>query len=270
MSIRYNKNLNSEIQKTIRSFNYRIDKLSGNTDYKGIKLPERLTATELKARVDNRSDLIKTLNAMKRFSRKGALDIVKTASGDRLRYELNELMIQRSQARANLTRKMHFYEQTKVKIAGVSNVASTLSEADYQNYRNFKKRYEALGADLTKLSGREFEAQVGLIKANSLASDIRQMSKFQANMIKAFTSQNAYAGERGRLDQITAQLGKLSPREFWYRYQTSKDFQKLWELYYVKDKDGDNILHAADDKAFERKLDAVVSNSYSIFEEPLD
>lgn len=269
MSVRYNKDLNSEIQKTIRSFNYRIDKLAGRDKYSGIKLPSRLTATELKARVDNRSDLIKTLNAMKRFSRKGADDIVKTASGDRLRYELNELAIQRSQAKANLTRKMHFYENTKIKVAGVSNIASTLKEADYQNYRNFQKRYEALGEDLTKLSKREFEAQSELIKANSLSNDIRQMSQFQANMIKAFTSQNAYAGERGRLDQITEQLGKLSPREFWYRYQTSKDFQSLWELYYKKDKDGNNILHAADDKSFEKRLDTVVSNSYSIFEEPL-
>lgn len=270
MSIRYTKDFNKEIASIVKSFNYRVGKLQENAKYSGITLPSQVRVSALKAQYDTRSELRKALNAMKRFSRPGALEIVKTEAGDKLQYELAEVNLKRSQARAYLTSKMHFYETAKVKVIGADNVASTLSQTLFRDYRDMQRRYEELGQDITKMSPADYRAQVELIESNMRTQDIRRMAQFQNNMIKAFSSKNRLSGERSRLDQIVEELGNLSPQEFFYRYQTSEDFQKLWEEYYDWNKDaGKHILHQSDDKDFNKALDNVVSNRFTIFQESI-
>ena len=112
--------------------------------------------------------------------------------------------------------------------------------------------------------------QMELINANLRTQDTRRMANFQNNMIRAFSSKNRLSGERSRLDKIVEELGNLSPREFYYRFQTSEDFQRLWEEYYDWSKsDNRYILHQASDKDFEEALDTVVSNSFTIFQEKI-
>lgn len=270
MSIRYNKEFNKEIASIVKSFNYRIGKLQASDKYTGIDLPEKMRVSALKAQYDSRSELRKALNAMKRLSRPGALEIVETAAGDKLQYELSEMNLKRSQARGYLTEKMKFYETAKVKVIGADNVVSTLSQTLYRDYRDMQRRYEELGTDLTKLTPAQYKMQREMIEANLRTQDTRRMANFQNNMIKAFSSKNRLSGERSRLDQIVEELGNLSPREFYYRFQTSEDFQRLWEEYYDWSKsDNRYILHQASDADFESALDTVVSNSFTIFQEPL-
>ena len=271
MSIRYNKEFNKEIASIVKSFNYRVGKLQASDKYQGIKLPEKMRVAALKAQYDSRSELRKALNAMKRFSRPGALEIVSTAAGDKLQYELSEVAMKRSQARAYLTSKMRFYESAKIKVIGADNVASTLSQTLFRDYRDMQRRYKELGEDITKLTPAQYKMQVELINANLRTQDTKRMANFQNNMIKAFSSKNRLSGERTRLDKIVEELGNLSPREFYYRFQTSEDFQRVWEEYYDWSKsDNRYILHQASDADFEEALDTVVSNTFTIFESPLE
>ena len=270
MSIRYNKEFNKEIASIVKSFNYRIGKLQTNERYAGINLPEKMRVSALKAQYDSRSELRKALNAMKRLSRPGAAEIVSTEAGDKLQYEITEMNLKRSQARGYLTSKMKFYESAKVKVIGADNVASTLKDTLYRDYRDMQRRYEELGTDLTKLTPAQYRMQTEMIEANMRTQDIKRMANFQNNMIKALSSNNRYSGERSRLDQLVAYLGKLSPQEFYYRYQTSKDFQKFWDEYYVySEAEKKYVLHLPDDEGFQKTLDRVVSNAFSIFEAPL-
>lgn len=268
MSIRYNKEFNKEIASIVKSFNYRVGKLQANAKYAGIQLPEKMRVAALKAQYDSRSELKKALNAMKRFSRPGALDIVETAAGNKLQYELSEMTLKRSQARAYLTEKMHFYESAKIKVIGADNVASTLKDTLFRDYRDMQRRYKELGEDITKMTPSEFKMQKDFIDANLRTVDVRRMAQFQNNMIKAFSSKNRLSGERSRLDKVVAELGNLSPVEFYYRFQTSEDFQRLWEEYYDWNREDKRyILHQADDRDFNNALDTVVSNAFTIFQE---
>lgn len=270
MSIRYNKEFNKEIASIVKSFNYRIGKLQASEKYTGIDLPEKMRVSALKAQYNSRNELRKALNAMMRFSRPGAAEIVSTESGDKLQYELSEMALRRSQARGYLTEKMKFYESAKIKVIGANNVASTLKDTLYREYRDMQRRYEELGKDVTKMTPGEYKMQKQFIDSNLRTQDVRRMANFQNNMIKAFSSKNRLSGERSRLDQIVDQLGSLSPVEFYYRFQTSEDFQRLWEEYYDWNKaDSRYILHQADDKNFESALNTVVSNKFTIFEESL-
>ena len=271
MSIRYNKEFNKEIASIVKSFNYRIGKLQASEKYTGIDLPEKMRVSALKAQYDSRSELRKALSAMKRLSRPGAVEIVSTEAGDKLQYEISELNLKRSQARAYLTEKMKFYSSAKIKVIGADNVESTLKQTLYRDYRDMERRYEELGTDLTKLTPAQYKMQREMIEANLRTQDVKRMANFQNNMIKAFSSKNRLSGERSRLDQIVNELGSLSPREFYYRFQTSEDFQRLWEEYYDWNKaDNRYILHQADDKDFENALDTVASNTFSIFQSPIE
>lgn len=66
-----------ELERAVRNFNAKISRLAkSNASLKNV-LPEKVSKRELKELINTRSDLIRELNALKRFSKRGAEDLVK-------------------------------------------------------------------------------------------------------------------------------------------------------------------------------------------------
>lgn len=75
--IRWSSNDSKELSRVVRNFNAKITRLTKqNPSLKNI-LPEKVSAKELKGLINTRSDYRREINALMRFSRRGAEEIVK-------------------------------------------------------------------------------------------------------------------------------------------------------------------------------------------------
>ena len=124
MSIRYDKELTKEINKTIKNFNQKITRLE---KLEKQLLPEKITKKELKE-ITTRSELRRKLKELQRFSKRGAEDIIETSGGVILtQYELTNIKKQKARLLQRLTREINQMKITKPKIFGKEQV-STFAE----------------------------------------------------------------------------------------------------------------------------------------------
>lgn len=82
-NIRWTDSDNQEIRRAVKNFNAKITRLEKKIpEHQRKALPERVSARELKDLVTTRSDLKRELNALRRFSQKGAEELVLLPDND--------------------------------------------------------------------------------------------------------------------------------------------------------------------------------------------
>lgn len=75
--IRWNDDLNSEVKRVVKNYNAKVKRVENL--YKGrsdVVIPERVSVKELKSLVGTKRDLSRELNSLKRFSKRGAEQLV--------------------------------------------------------------------------------------------------------------------------------------------------------------------------------------------------
>ena len=75
-NIRWKPSDNSELRKAVKNFNAKISRLEKKNPQESAALPERVTVKQLKELISTRQDLKRELNALKRFSKRGAEEII--------------------------------------------------------------------------------------------------------------------------------------------------------------------------------------------------
>lgn len=81
-NIRWQQSDHDELRRAVKNFNAKITRLEKkHPELKGA-LPERVYVKELKELIDTRQDLKREINSLKRFSQKGAEQIVKIPNND--------------------------------------------------------------------------------------------------------------------------------------------------------------------------------------------
>lgn len=74
--IRWSEQDTEEINKAVRNFNSKINRVAKKNPEIANLLPEKVSAKQLKELINTRQDLHRELNALKRFSKRGAEEIV--------------------------------------------------------------------------------------------------------------------------------------------------------------------------------------------------
>ena len=74
--IRWTKQDTQEIAKVVKNFNAKIKRLENKSPELSNILPEKITTKQLKELINTRQDLNRELNALKRFSKRGAEKVV--------------------------------------------------------------------------------------------------------------------------------------------------------------------------------------------------
>lgn len=75
-NIRWKQSDDEDLRKAVRNFNDKIRRLEKKNPKKKNALPERVSVQEIKNLVETRQDLKRELNALRRFSKRGAEEIV--------------------------------------------------------------------------------------------------------------------------------------------------------------------------------------------------
>lgn len=212
MAIRYDKKLNSMINKTIKNFNQKIARLEKSE--RELLLPNKVTKQELLSNVADRTELRRKLNELQRFSKRGAENIITLESGARISsYEYENMKIESKILKAQLTRKINRLKTEKIRIGGEKQ-DSTFAESGDKNYLNLVARREALNKHLAGLDAEHIKLYQKLInksKRNSRYYD----NIFMGNYLESLTATGEYYGyDIKKINEIKEKLLTLDSKKF--------------------------------------------------------
>lgn len=229
MAIRYDKKLEKEINRTIKNFNQKIDRLE--KEEKALYLPEKITKKELKEDYLTRTDLRRKLRQLQRFGERGAEKLVETEGGAILsKYELDTLKEERRRILYNINREIKLLGDTKIKIAGkVQDV--TFKESSDENYLNLVERYKLLKRNISNLTQQQFERYRKLLNKSKYYSKYYN-TKFYGNYLRGLEEvANFYNIDPNILKDIKSKLVDMKKEDFLKLYDTDKAIQSIMHYY---------------------------------------
>ena len=230
MAIRYDKKLNSEINRVIKNFNQKIARLEKQERE---LLPSKITKKDLKSNVYTRTELQRKLKELQRFSTRGAEDVITTSGGIRLtKYELNEIKRENARVKRNITREINRLKVEKPKIFGKKQT-STYSEMGDADYLNLVARRKALEKDINKLSRDEFERFTKLIEKAG-RNQAYMNSMFKQNYFDMLTDLAYYFDyDNDKLNMLKQKLMRLRPNDFLKLFKEDKSVRAILDYYPV-------------------------------------
>lgn len=226
MAIRYTKNLNLDIAKTVRNFNAKINRLEKIE--KELYLPEKTSISQIKESVNNRRELNKMLRDLQKFSERGMEETVSFASGIEMsRYESTLLKRNLRIAKAKTTKQLKSFTGTPIKVFGVPQ--NTPHEYD-ESYLNLKAQREKLEKDISKLNRRELERLQSNI--NDILKSYEMEQQYKDNWIDMIEKLSYYGDiDSTKKDEILKRIERISPTNFTKLYRNEKSIKALQELY---------------------------------------
>ena len=254
--IRYNKTLNDKINKTVRNYNAKINRLARTNPY--LALPEKITATKIKKQSDTRKDVERKLKSLQRFSRRGAENTVMLPSGELIsNYELAELKRESARLQRNLTRRINKLASIKPKVAGVEQ-DYTYAEMGDMRLNNMIAKRNALKNMKNKLTtGEEISRYAKLIETTRNKQNY-QINIFKNNYLDKMLFAEAYmiGYDRDKINVIKEKLSSLSNKDFLSAFDNEKLFQMVRDLYPKATSTGDYFV-------FEEQLTDVYDELYN-------
>lgn len=238
--IRYNKELVNYINKTVRNYNAKIRRLEKVNP--SLALPEKITAKSIKNASNNRKELIRNLNKLKRFSDRGAEDTIILPSGEFVsRWELSELKRESARLQRNLTKRINELASTTPKVAGIKQDYNYAQMGDMRLNNMIAKRDTIARMSKTITKGGNLKNFMKLLETTRNKQNY-QISIFRNNYIDKMLTYQAYAigYDSDKINEIKAKLNKLSDKDFLKFFDEEKLVQMIRDKYIdVKNLKGD-------------------------------
>ena len=230
-TIRYDKKLNQEIDKTLRRYNSKIDRL---TKKGGYLLPQKVTKDDLMELSYTKKDLTRRLNNLEKFNKRGAEESVLMPSGYAIsRYELESLRRERSRVKRNIEKELKYYETTKPREFG-KEMATTFAKMGDPLYLNLQARYKEVNIDIENLPIDELIEYRKLLLNVGKSRDYLA-ENFKLNYIDMITDLGYYAKyDEKKLEVLKAKLMEIDPRKFYQLYINEKGIREVTNYYYTK------------------------------------
>lgn len=260
MAIRYDKELNREIDRTIKNFNQKIARLERQERE---LLPSKVTKKQLQS-YETRADLKKKLKEMQRFTKRGAEDVITTKGGARItQFELENLKQDLKVRKAKLTREINKLKTVTPTVLGKKQ-SKTFAEMGDQDFLNKVAMYELLDKNIMTLTKEEIQDLKRRIKK---LEDVEKYKDevFKENYLKMLTDLGYYTGyDSSKLKMIHDEIIDLKTKDFLNLFNTERTIKAILEYYpYVTGRyKGMNPEIIKDDVA--DLYDALYENLYEI------
>lgn len=218
MAIRYNKQLNAEIHKAVRSFNAKVRRLQA----KGVSaalLPDLISTKSIKANADNRRQLRNKLQALQEFSSRG--QTFRSEGGVTGTTVLFEYNIKRAnKATRQLQKEQKNLNEIPTRYPMMKSESSSLLQAK-MNY--LKRDIYKLDVHQINIYKRNIETTLKFKEKNTL---------FQQNFKKMLLATAYRAGlDRGFISRIADKIDKIPAAKLLELYRTSPAFVSVSEKY---------------------------------------
>lgn len=214
MAIRYDTKLTKDIQRVVRNFNQKVNRLERINDKLGIyDLPEKVSIKALKKSVTTRKDLYRKLNDLSLFSQRDIEKSIETASGSMSKYDYELLKKEQRRLKSYYTRKIHSYQNLSPRIAGKKQIG-TLKTLGDEYLQQLQKRREYLNKDITKLDKDHLEYFTKSIK-NSILIEEKANRYYDTYINDMYVKLGYSIGyDKEKLDYIQKKLKELTPQQF--------------------------------------------------------
>lgn len=237
MAIRYDDGLNKELRRVVHNFNQKRKRaIKRGYHY----LPPIQYVSELKARYDTKSDLLRELKYLERFNlkRDQALKVVETSGGAKaIKWEWDYLKAHEKQAK-----------------------------------KFFQKEYNLIASKVGEFPGERMRLNTIAKKIDTLDLDLAYMSQSQFNSYRSAINEvvnkplKYAAGYRGFLSEVEGvmkmvgipdadikkffnNIDTLTPDQFHYLYEKSDLVSRVFELADSPEYDGTLKLNTTEDAA---------------------
>lgn len=230
MAIRYDDRLNRILNKAVKNYNAKITRLEG---VDAELLPNRASVRELKRTFTDRRQLLREIESLKRFTKRGAERIVEAPSGQWFTaYELGEIKRQQATARRLATLKVNQQIQrlgsTTPRFPVMQN--STLNTLKAQ--AQILKKY-----DVTTARGAEYRRHMQRIEQQLTTK--RRNQTFYNNFFTVLLSQSRLAGyDKDKMTELENRLRDLSPNEL---LELSQNDPAISVILYSYGKEGQKV-----------------------------
>ena len=209
--IRYDREYNQEITRVVSNFNRKVRRLE---QQEARLLPTPVKVSDIKERFSNRRELNKYLNDLRRFSRRGAEDIVEVKGKEYTRYQIDLF-------RTNLRRERDRVRRELARDIQAKNPYPMQHNVHMQNLRN---RQERLTQAWTQLIDKEF---------SRIADKYIQDSETFDNYLEILFRDAYQVGfDKEKLEHIREKLSELSTSQFIHVLETTPEIQYVFEYYH--------------------------------------
>lgn len=225
MAIKIDKKLNNEINNTIRNYNRKIARLKD----KGYdRIPEKVYKKDILKY--NRREIRQEINKLKRFTKRGSEQIITTKSGTKLlKWELEQIRIEKQKAFRKINKALKIYETKKPKVLGkVQDV--TFAQMGSSEYTNLLAKKKAItGKNIKNLTTDEIKRYVRLIdKINKSDENLG----IKENMIEIIRKNGYMAGIMPEvINKIVDNLERVDRRVFKDMIEEERSIKVMFDYY---------------------------------------
>lgn len=237
--IRYDSSYNQEINRVVSNFNRKVRRLEKEERE---LLPTPVKVQDLKEKFTNRRDLNIYLNELRRFSKRGAEEVMDVGGKKFTRYQVDIFKRRLRRERTRLTKQIKAEESVQHRYP--------MQHAIYlQNLRN---RRSSLGQDWEYLITTKNSEKIGDYFSKLETYENYFEVLFQDAYMTGFSEE--------KIRYIKEKLSKLSPDQFVRALENTPEIQYVFEYYHSLIRQGgipDKNANAAYQALYE-KVDSIV------------
>lgn len=212
MAIRYDKDFNREIQRVVKNFNSKVKRLE---QIENPFAPEQIKISELKEVYNDRRQLKRKLNQLRKFSERGAEEVLTTPGGVQITKWAYET------ERADYTMiKRRLTKQARIETAQVQS--PFLKSEKLQNTQD---RLDEMKKSFKDLTPHEYEFTKGIVQKEIKTGYYEEI--FKINLIRKFET---VIREKGYPEDIVVRLQRFSGEELLKMYKEVQGLSTIMEF----------------------------------------
>jgi hypothetical protein len=226
MAIRYNKELNTNINAIVRNYNAKISRLEKVAEE--LYLPEKTSVKEIKESAKNRQELNRMLKDLQKFSKRGMEKTVRFSSGVEMsKYQEYQLKRNLKAAKIKSTKAIASFKSTPIKVFGIPQ--NTPHEFD-DVYINLKKQRENFDKNIQNLTRSQLDRLEADIESVLYSGEREEM--YKENWIDMLEKLTYYSDiSKAEMDSVIERMKKLSASNFIKLYRNEKSIKNIQERY---------------------------------------
>ena len=255
MAIKISRELNAELRNTVRNFNKKVVRAE-NRGFRN--LPDLVKVSELKARYQTNTQLVREIRRLQNFKRGDILTRIENQGGAKA------VSWQFDYVKSNLNDAKDYFEREYERVS--KRTGKFPGERLYLD--TIASKIKLLEQNINFMSQSQFRS------AKSAVSEFYNAPKARDKQYRGFLSEVEWVMEKTGIpqekrDEFFKKFSKLTPSQFLYAYDNNDIIDKVYKLYvkqgedepYLSDPDGakeqiEELMKEADDIVKDAQLNA--------------
>lgn len=247
MAIKINRELNAELRNTVRNFNKKVVR----AEKRGFRnLPDLVKVSELKARYQTDTQLVREIRRLQNFKRGDILTRIENQGGARaVSWQFDYVISNLNDAKDYFEREYERVSKRTGKFPGERLYLDTIAS-----------KIKLLEQNVNFMSQSQFRS------AKSAVSEFYNAPRVREEQYRGFLSEVEWVMEKVGIEQedrdkFFKEFSKLTPSQFLYAYVNNDIIDKVYNLYV---RQAEDEPHLSDPKDAKQQIDELMKQAKDI------